>query len=86
MKEEHPAEEQEKKKEKIKVQTEDQTRKCRTHNGGVLREKTQNLAPKPITNSMKQVVQGNDPKTWKDTKLRRGLSCCHNCLPQHPVV
>jgi hypothetical protein len=68
MKEEHPAEEQEKKKERIKVQTKDHTRKCRTLNGGVLREKTQNLAPKPITNSMKQVVQGDDPKTWKDTQ------------------
>jgi hypothetical protein len=33
MKEKHPAREQEKKKERIEVQTKDHNPKCRTHNG-----------------------------------------------------
>jgi len=32
------------------------------HNGEPLEEKTWNLRPKPLSNSMKQVVQGNKQK------------------------
>jgi hypothetical protein len=45
-------------------------------------EKSRNLGPKPITNSMKQLVQRDGRKTWKDTKHKRGFSCYHNCLSQ----
>jgi hypothetical protein len=45
---------------------------------GALKGETQNLGPKLITSSTKQIVQGDGQKTWKDTKLRRGLSHCHN--------
>ncbi len=37
--------------------------------GSLSENKTQNLGPKPITNSMKQIMQGDGPETWKDTKL-----------------
>jgi hypothetical protein len=52
IKKNHPAREQEKKKERIKVQTKDHTPKCRMHNG----EKTRNPRPEPITSSTKQVM------------------------------
>jgi hypothetical protein len=31
---------------------------------------------------MKQVVQGDGQKNWKDIKPKKGLSCCHNYLTQ----
>jgi hypothetical protein len=40
MKEKHLAREQEKKKERIKVQTKNHTPKCRMHNGEPLEKKT----------------------------------------------
>jgi len=40
-----------------------------------------NLRLKPITSGMKQVVQRDGRKTWKDTEPRRGLSCCYD----HPT-
>ncbi len=46
IKEKHPAREQEKKKERTKVQTKDHTPNCRTHNGEPSEEKTLNLRPK----------------------------------------
>jgi len=55
IKETHLASEREKKKERIKVQIKDNTRKHKTHNG----EKPSNLRPKPITSNTKQVVQGD---------------------------
>jgi hypothetical protein len=44
------------------------------HNGEPEEEKSPNVGPKPITSNMKEVVQGDGQKTWKDTKPRRGLS------------
>ncbi len=40
--------------------------------GSPKEEKTRNLGDKPIASSIKQVVQEDGKKTWKDTKLRRG--------------
>ncbi len=44
--------------------------------------KPNNIGPKPIISSTKQVVQGDGWKTWKNTKPRSGLSCCCNCRSQ----
>ncbi len=52
---------------------------AKLHNMKLQEEKLSNLKPKPITSSTKQVMQ---PKTWKNTKLRRGLSCFCNYLLQ----
>jgi hypothetical protein len=59
IKEKHLASEQEKEKERIKVQTKDNTPKHRTHNGKTQEEKPSNLRPKPITSNTKQVMQGD---------------------------
>jgi hypothetical protein len=53
------------------------------HNGEPKEEKSKKPKPKPITNSMKQVMQGGEQKTWKDTKPRRGLSYSYNYLLQN---
>jgi hypothetical protein len=45
---------------------------------GALREKNMKPRLKPITSSVKQVIQRDGQKTSKDTKSRRGLSCCYN--------
>jgi hypothetical protein len=45
--EKHPAREQEKKKERIEVQTKDHSQKCRMHNGGAL--KGENMKPNTST-------------------------------------
>jgi hypothetical protein len=58
-KEKHLASKQQKKKERIKVQTKDNAQKHRTHNGKTQEEKPSNLRPKPITSNTKQVVQGD---------------------------
>ncbi len=48
----------------MKVQTKDNTQKCKTHNGEPQEEKTSNPGPKPIT-SWEQLVQGDGWKSWK---------------------
>ncbi len=45
-------------------------------------KKKKNLGLKPITNSTKQVMQGDGQKTWKNTKLRKGLSYCYDYMSQ----
>jgi hypothetical protein len=49
------------------------------HNGEPKEKKSRNMGRKPITNSTKQIVQGDERKNSKDTKFRRSLSGCHNC-------
>jgi hypothetical protein len=41
------------------------------HNMKLQEEKLINLEPKPIASSTKQVMQENEPKTWKNTKLKK---------------
>jgi hypothetical protein len=55
------------------------------HNGEPKEKKSRNIGRKPITNSTKQIVQGDERKTSKDTKFRRSLSGCHNC-PLPPTL
>jgi hypothetical protein len=59
------AREQEKKKERIEVQTKDNTQqkihsKAQNMQWGALKGNPHNLGLKPITNSTKQVVQGDE--------------------------
>ncbi len=49
---------------------------------GALKEKSWNLGLKPITGSMKQVVQGDGQKIWKDIKFRKNFYFYHNCPMQ----
>jgi hypothetical protein len=39
------------------------------HNGELYKKKWGNLGPKPIISNMKQVVQGDGGKTWKNTNF-----------------
>jgi hypothetical protein len=78
MKEKHLASEQEKKNNRDRSPNRRSHPKMQNAQLGALKGETQNLRPKLIPNRMKQIVQGDGQKTWKDTKLRRGLSCCHN--------
>jgi hypothetical protein len=58
MNEKYGGREQEgKKKGGIEIQTKDNTQKCKTHIG-----EPSNVRPKPITNSTKQVVEGDGQK------------------------
>jgi hypothetical protein len=63
MKKKHLARERERerenKKEKIEVQIKDNIGKHKTHNENPYKEKSSNLGPKPITRSMKQVMQSS---------------------------
>jgi hypothetical protein len=68
------------KKEKSKQQT--KFKSAESTMGSSKKKKTWNLGLKPITSSMKQVIQRDGWKTLKDTKPRRGLSCYHNCPTQ----
>jgi hypothetical protein len=69
-----------KKKSKSKQKTTPKNTKCTM--GSLKKEKSSNLEPKPNISNTKQLMQENGPKTWKNTKLRRGLSCCCNCTSQ----
>jgi len=84
--EKHMTKEQDKKMARTKVQTKDHTQKCKTHNGKLLEEKTLNLKPKPITSSMKQVMQRRWAKKPRRTpSLEEVFLGHHNCSTQDSV-